>query len=124
MRRPGLLRGSGKLPISTLQERCQKETGYEKEYHYEEEPEKAEAKERSQIRRMAAKQKLTIGIDLGDQSSRYCIFADGQDPVSEGQLPTTKAGLDSLFAKMSQPNRGGGGDAFAVGKSALEIAGA
>jgi transposase len=61
---------------------------------------KAQTKEKNQIHRMAAKQKLTIGIDLGDQTSRYCIFADGKDPVSEDQLPTTKAGLDSLFAKM------------------------
>ena len=63
-------------------------------------PKKAQTKEKNQIHRMAAKQKLTIGIDLGDQTSRYCIFADEDDPVSEGQLPTTKAGLDSLFAKM------------------------
>jgi transposase len=65
-------------------------------------PKKAEAKEQQkQIRRMAAKQKLTIGIDLGDQSSRYCILDEGADVVSEGRLPTTKEGLDSLFAKMA-----------------------
>jgi transposase len=50
---------------------------------------------------MAAKQKLTIGIDLGDQSSRYCILDEGAEVVSEGRLPTTKEGLDSLFAKMA-----------------------
>jgi transposase len=65
-------------------------------------PKKAEAKEQQkQIRRMAAKQKLTIGIDLGDQSSRYCILDEGAEVVSEGRLPTTKEGLDSLFAKMA-----------------------
>jgi transposase len=63
-------------------------------------PRKARTKEKNQIHRVAAQQKLTIGIDLGDQSSRYCILAEGPDPVSEGQLPTTKAGLDTLFAKM------------------------
>jgi transposase len=64
-------------------------------------PKKAHTKEKNLIHRTAAKQKLTVGIDLGDQSSRYCILAEGPDPVSEGQLPTTKAGLDSLFAKMA-----------------------
>ena len=45
-------------------------------------PKKAEAKEQQkQIRRMAAKQKLTIGIDLGDQSSRYCILDEGAEVV-------------------------------------------
>src|SRR5512140_3560894 len=54
----------------------------------------------TQIRHLAAKRRLTIGLDLGDQSTRYCILDEGGDVVSEGQLPTTQAGLNSLFAKM------------------------
>src|SRR5580704_8685907 len=65
-------------------------------------PKKAQVKEQQkQIRQMAAKQKLTVGIDLGDQSSRYCILDEAGEVVSEGQVPTTKAGFDSLFAKMA-----------------------
>jgi len=56
---------------------------------------------KSQIRRMAAKQRLTVGLDLGDRSSRYCILNEAGGKASEEQLPTTKAGLDSLFAKMA-----------------------
>jgi transposase len=56
---------------------------------------------KSQIRRMAAKQRLTVGLDLGDRSSRYCILNEAGGKASEDQLPTTKAGLDSLFAKMA-----------------------
>ena len=56
---------------------------------------------KSQIRRMAAKQRLTVGLDLGDRSSRYCILNEAGEKASEDQLPTTKAGLDSLFAKMA-----------------------
>jgi transposase len=56
---------------------------------------------KSQIRRMAAKQRLTVGLDLGDRSSRYCILDEAGEKASEDQLPTTKAGLDSLFAKMA-----------------------
>jgi transposase len=62
---------------------------------------KAQAKgENKQIRQLAAQQRLTIGLDLGDQTTRYCIVDEAANVVSEGQLPTTKAGLDSLFAKM------------------------
>jgi transposase len=50
---------------------------------------------------MAAKQRLTVGLDLGDRSSHYCILNEAGGKASEDQLPTTKAGLDSLFAKMS-----------------------
>jgi len=56
---------------------------------------------KSQIRRMAAKQRLTVGLDLGDRSSRYCILNEAGGIASEDQLPTTKAGLDSIFAKMA-----------------------
>jgi transposase len=62
---------------------------------------KAQAKgENKKIRQLAAEQRLTIGLDLGDQTTRYCIVDEAANVVSEGQLPTTKAGLDSLFAKM------------------------
>jgi transposase len=55
---------------------------------------------KSQIRRMAARQKLTVGLDLGDRSSRYCILNEAGGIASEDQLPTTKAGLEWLFGKM------------------------
>jgi transposase len=64
-------------------------------------PKKARAKgQKKPSRQLAAKGRLTIGLDLGDQTSRYCILDEAGDVVSEDQLPTTKAGLDSLFAKM------------------------
>ena len=53
-----------------------------------------------QLRQLAAKQRLTVGIDLGDKSSRYCVLDEAGEVVSEDQVPTTKAGFDSLFAKM------------------------
>jgi transposase len=56
---------------------------------------------KSQIRRKAAKQRLTVGLDLGDRTSRYCILNEAGGKASEDQLPTTKAGLDSLFGKMA-----------------------
>jgi hypothetical protein len=55
---------------------------------------------RSQIAKMAAEQRLTIGLDLGDRYSRYCILDAAGQLISEGELPTSKTGLNSLFEKM------------------------
>jgi hypothetical protein len=57
--------------------------------------------DRKQVRQMAAKLRLTIGLDPGDRTSCYCILREAAgEIVSENQLTTSKAGLDSLFAKM------------------------
>jgi transposase len=53
------------------------------------------------MRQMAAKQRMTIGLDLGDRNSRYCILDEAGEVVSEDQLPTNKTGLNSLFGKMA-----------------------
>ncbi|MGB7723124.1 MAG: IS110 family transposase, partial [Bryobacteraceae bacterium] len=59
---------------------------------------------KGQIRRMAARQRLTVGLDLGDRSSRYCILDEAGERASEDKLPTTKTGLSSVFGKMA-PSR-------------------
>jgi transposase len=61
---------------------------------------KVRTKTNQHIRRVAAKQKLTVGLDLGDRTSRYCILDEAGDVVSEGQLPSTEAGLSALLGKM------------------------
>jgi transposase len=55
---------------------------------------------KSQIRGMAAKQRLTVGLDLGDRCSRYCILDEAGEKASEDKVPTTMAGLSSVFGKM------------------------
>jgi transposase len=55
---------------------------------------------RKQMRAMAAQERLTVGLDLGDRSSRYCILNEAGEVASEGALPTTRTGIDSLFKKM------------------------
>ena len=37
--------------------------------------------------------KLTVGIDLGDRSSRYCILDEQGEPIVEGSMATTRKGL-------------------------------
>jgi transposase len=54
-----------------------------------------------QIRAMAAKQRLTVGLDLGDRHSRYCILDEAGEKVSEGKVGTTKTELTALFGKMA-----------------------
>jgi len=57
-------------------------------------------KHENRIREMAAKQRLTIGLDLGDRTSRYCILNEAGEVVNEDQLPTSKTGFSSLLEKM------------------------
>ena len=52
---------------------------------------------KSQIRRMAAKQRLTVGLDLGDRSSRYCILNEAGEVILEHNLPTTQKGIHQVF---------------------------
>jgi transposase len=43
------------------------------------------------------KRRLTIGLDLGDRSSRYCILDEQGEVLSEGSVATTKKGLAQAF---------------------------
>jgi transposase len=63
-------------------------------------PKELSKERRKQIRKKAAKQRLTVGLDLGDRSSHYCILDEAGEVVSEGQLPTTTTGLSSLLGKL------------------------
>jgi transposase len=51
-------------------------------------------------RKRQAARKLTVGIDLGDRSSRYCILDEEGDLLSEGSFATTKAGMEKVFESM------------------------
>lgn len=41
----------------------------------------------------------TIGVDLGDKSSHYCVLDQAGDIVCRGELPTTKAAFAKFFRK-------------------------
>jgi transposase len=43
---------------------------------------------------------MTVGLDLGDRTSRYCILNEAGEKASEDKLPTTKPGLSAVFGKM------------------------
>jgi transposase len=40
---------------------------------------------------------LTIGFDLGDRTSRYCILNEAGEVILEQELPTTPKGIEQVF---------------------------
>lgn len=42
----------------------------------------------------------TLGLDLGDRRSRYCLMSDGGEMLEEDQLSTTKNALAKLFQRL------------------------
>ena len=57
--------------------------------------------------RKSASQKIstpssrTVGIDLGDRTSHYCILDEQGDVISEGTVRTTEAGFREQFQRMA-----------------------
>jgi transposase len=45
-------------------------------------------------------QKLTIGLDLGDRFSQYCILNEAGEVILEGRFPTTPKGIVEMFSKV------------------------
>jgi len=41
---------------------------------------------------------ITIGLDLGDKTSRYCVLGGGVEPLSEGSVATTRKAMTQKFA--------------------------
>ncbi len=68
---------------------------------------------------MASKERLTIGLDLGDMTSRYCILSEAGEVVSEGSVATSKSRDQFVIRKDGvEPSGAGSGDAFPVGEPA------
>jgi transposase len=45
-------------------------------------------------------QKLTIGMDLGDRFTYYCVLDEAGEVLVEQKLPTTKLGMQQVFGRM------------------------
>jgi len=60
--------------------------------------------------------RLTVGVDLGDQWSNYCILDLEGEKLAEGQLRTTQQGLCRIFPGIKcGAGGGGGGDTLGLG---------
>jgi transposase len=44
--------------------------------------------------------KLTIGLDLGDRTSYYCILNEAGKVIREHRLPTTPKGIQQVFSRI------------------------
>src|SRR5215471_12508755 len=47
-------------------------------------------------------ERVTIGIDLGDKTSRYCMLSNDGEILREGQVTTTKAGMVEAFGSLGR----------------------
>jgi predicted NBD/HSP70 family sugar kinase len=75
------------------------------------------AKNRNEIFKQ---QQLTIGVDLGDRISHYCILDETGNVILEQSVPTTPKGIQQDLA---QSNGAGDRDTFALGKPAVDAVG-
>jgi transposase len=44
--------------------------------------------------------KLTIGMDLGDRFTYYCVLDEAGEVMVEQKLPTTKPAMKQVFSRM------------------------
>ncbi len=49
---------------------------------------------------LARAQRLTVGMDLGDRSSRYCVLDEEGQVLFEDAVKTTRKGLEAVFQRM------------------------
>ena len=49
-----------------------------------------------------AQQSVTIGMDLGDRNSRYCILSSEGEILREGQVATTKTEMIKTFSGLGR----------------------
>lgn len=59
-------------------------------------------KVKREVRKLALAEKLTIGVDIGDRSSHYCVVDGKGEIVEEGKLDTTRTGLNALFEGLAR----------------------
>jgi transposase len=52
--------------------------------------------------RKASHQPTTIGMDLGDKSSRYCVLDQAGDVAGEGSVATTRKALTEKFGRLGR----------------------
>ena len=52
------------------------------------------------VKNKGTKERVTIGMDLGDKTSRYCVLSHEGEILREGQVPTTKAGMVEAFGSL------------------------
>ena len=74
--------------------------------------------------RKISQQKLTIGLDLGDRNSWYCVLDEaGQSTAGAEGEHDSEGDARGVRHDAAQPDRAGDGNAFALGESFAERSG-
>ena len=64
---------------------------------------------------------LTIGLDLGDRSSFYCVLDEAGEVLLEQRVSTTPKAIKETFGVIaSEPYRTGDRHAFTVGRPVVQ----
>ena len=92
--------GCDKLPV-IAHSKCRKEPTVKKNITTEAKEGRPTKKIRREVRKLALQEKLTIGVDIGDRTSHYCVRDGKGEIVEEGKLGTTRTGLNALFEGMA-----------------------
>ena len=72
-----------------------------------------------------SQQKLTVGLDLGDRNSWYCVLDETGRIVMEQKVSTTTQGAASGIGRNAAQSDGAGNrDAFALDQSLAQRVGA
>lgn len=62
----------------------------------------SQSSKRSTSRKLRSSDRETIGMDLGDKTSRYCVLNGAGEVVREGPCPTTRKGLAQVFGSRAR----------------------
>ena len=54
------------------------------------------------VKSKRTKETVTIGMDLGDRTSRFCMLSAAGEILREGQVPTSKAGMTATFGSLGR----------------------
>jgi predicted NBD/HSP70 family sugar kinase len=63
--------------------------------------------------------RLTIGLDLGDRASCYCVLDEKGEVLGRGVVVTERKELEALFGKLPASEVALEVDALAVGESTI-----
>jgi hypothetical protein len=65
--------------------------------------------------------RLTIGLDLGDRSSFYCVLDEAGEVLLAQKVSTTPKAMKEIFGAMPRSDRTGDRNAFTVGKAVCYV---
>src|SRR5215472_6418180 len=92
MRRPAST-GCDMLPVT--HSRCKRRPAMKKRSNSEKSP-------KPTVKTKSTQEGVTIGMDLGDKTSRYCLLSSEGEVLREGQVATTKVGMLEAFGSLGR----------------------